>query len=276
MCHCFQKLAIELRESMKKLFENVEFMSASTDIWSRCNKSFIAVTVHYYDVYKLTSKFIACEFFPGRHTHDRVAEKLNGIFTRFGISEKVFFVTTDGAGEYRAAFTKFGDNYRSICIEDPFSFEGQDQQSSSSNSNSNKRAVNMNEYHEKCDDSCSDSEDEHYCKNDSCECAAADVGVTDNLFQIEELPNLLGKMNRIDCSAHKLDELGSKDAMKANENDPDYSDLYTRVFNKINEIWKQKESRLQSEIFARITVRKLVGPHRIRWCKLCEAVCVHI
>lgn len=226
---------------------------------------------HYYDAYKLTSKFIACEFFPGRHTHDRVAEKLNGIFTRFGISEKVFFVTTDGAGEYRAAFTKFGDDYRSICFEYPlpFSFEEQEQQSSS-------YAVNMNEYHEKSDDSSSDSEDEHYCKNDSCECAAADVGVTDNLFQIEELPNLLGKMNRIDCSAHKLDKLGSKDAMKANENDPDYSDLYTRVFNKVNEIWKQKESRLQSEIFARITGRKLVGPHRIRWCKLCEAVCVYI
>ena len=49
---------------------------------------------------KIQSKFIACEHFPGRHTHDRVAKKLSEIFKRFGIIERVFYITTDNAGEY--------------------------------------------------------------------------------------------------------------------------------------------------------------------------------
>lgn len=36
----------------------------------------------------------------------------------------------------------------------------------------------MNEDNEECNDS--DSEDEHYCKNDSCECEQTGVDVTDH------------------------------------------------------------------------------------------------
>lgn len=104
------------REYLRETSENIPFFCATTDIWSKSNNSFIAVSVHYYDPKTLqpVSKFIACEPFPGRHTHDRVADKLNGIFDRLGILNKVYFVTTDGAGEYTAAFKKFGENYKSM------------------------------------------------------------------------------------------------------------------------------------------------------------------
>lgn len=62
----------------------------------------------------MKTEFIACELFEGHHTNDKVAEKLNGIFQRFEILEKVYFITTDGAGEYVAAFKYHSDNYRSI------------------------------------------------------------------------------------------------------------------------------------------------------------------
>lgn len=271
-------MATAQRESMKKTFENVQFMSASSDIWSRCNKSFIAVSVHYYEGNKLTSKFIACEHFMGRHTHDRVAEKLNGIFKRFGILEKVFFVTTDGAGEYTAAFRRFGDNYRSIFIEEPSVFSpvvpNSNHGSGSDELNLNEQTVNVDadEDQSECDEPCSDSEEENYYRDDS-----TSPDTYNDPFHIEDLPDVdvLGGMNRIDCSSHKLDKVGSKDALKANENDEHYKDLYNRVFQKIGDIWKLKESRLNSEIFSRITGRKLVGPHRIRWCKLVEAVSTH-
>lgn len=66
----------------------------------------------------MKTDFIACGNFSGRHTHIKVAEKLAGIFDRYGIKEKVHFVTTDGAGEYTAAFKYYGDNYDSICFRD--------------------------------------------------------------------------------------------------------------------------------------------------------------
>lgn len=105
---------------MIRTFKKIPYFCATSDIWSRSNKSFIAVSVHYLESksLQLKTKFIACEYFPGRHTHDKVAEKFSSIFQRYGIEKKVFSVTTDGAGEYVAAFKYFGDNYRSVHLLD--------------------------------------------------------------------------------------------------------------------------------------------------------------
>lgn len=94
-------MAIAQRRKMKKIFGKVQFFTATSDVWTRSNVSFIAVTVHYFennDFDKVQSKFIACEHFPGHHTHDRVATKLREILKRYGILERVYFITTDGAG----------------------------------------------------------------------------------------------------------------------------------------------------------------------------------
>lgn len=115
---------------LKENFKNVNFMSATSDIRSRRNKSFIAVSVHYYEpkTLELKSSFIACQHFPGRHTNDKVAEMLKSIFDRFDILAKVFFITTDGAGEYTAALKYYGNNYRSMkdCLieRDDWLFSG--------------------------------------------------------------------------------------------------------------------------------------------------------
>lgn len=94
-----------------------------------------------------------------------------------------------------------------------------------------------------------------------------------DVFVVHELPiHVLANMNRIDCSAHKLEKLGRKDAAKAEGLDPEYDDLHERVFVKLQAIWKLKDSRLNAEVFFRKTGRKVVGPHRIRWLKTHEAV----
>lgn len=270
------------REHLKQSFKKVDYMCATSDIWTRSNKSFIAVSVHYFEEFTLKSKFIACEFFPGRHTHDRVAKKLNEIFDRYGISSKVCFITTDGAGEYIAALKHFGDNYTSIRFHENLNWLNSDDDvddrykiagGSGSNFKLNDQNVNGNESSILTSDSDSDSDDEmdrdQFIYND--ESALGGIENSES-FQIEELPLLLGKLNRIDCAAHKLEKLGKKDALNAKKNDINYSDLYDRAFGKLKEIWNFKESRLSAEIFARITGRKLIGPHRIRWLKECEAV----
>lgn len=285
-------MAEKQRDFFRESFKKVKFLSATTDIWSKSNKSFIAVTVHYFEELKLKSKFIACEYFAGQHTHDKVANKLKSIFERFGILEKVFFTTTDGAGEYTAAFRYFGNNYRSIRLQENLEWleisgvgashnaveiAGGSASNSGLDSSSSMNQGNANGNH--CSDSESDSsdDDDTFIFNEKNEHnsnvnAAGTTNDSSESFRIEELPVLRG-MNRIDCSAHKLEKVGGKDSLNA-KSDSNYSDLYDKTFEKLEKIWHLKESRLKAEIFTRITGKKLIGPHRIRWMKKFNAVSI--
>lgn len=284
MCACVQEMAQSQRESIKESFKDVKFFCATSDIWSRSNKSFIAVTVHYFDpkTLELRSKFIACEFFPGRHTHDRVASKLNSIFDRFDILNRVYFITTDGAGEYTAAFKHFGDNYKSIHLQNanddnldwlnraPSGGDDDDD----SNRNANEDSSDSESESENDPDSFvrTLSEAESNANGKSTEHADPDP----ETFHIHELPPLplLAHMNRVDCSAHKLEKLGKVDADLAKGHDAVYDGYHDRVFTKLEKIWNLKHSRLSAELFTRLTDKKLIGPHRIRWLKTYEAVSV--
>ncbi|XP_055308984.1 uncharacterized protein LOC129572896, partial [Sitodiplosis mosellana] len=261
-------LAAEHKAELVETFKSVDYLSATSDVWSRSNKSFLAVSVHYYTKnMELKTSFIACELFEGRHTNDKVAAKLNEIFKRFGILEKVFFVTTDGAGEYTAAFKNYGDNYRSIELLNSYQdlewFGGTAARSSDSDDE---------------DNSDSEPEDEFVHRIDSrTDQMSADIQAEFQVHRIfedrgddTELP-LLRNMNRIACSAHMLDKIGKNDSLKA-KTDPTYDSIFERVFAKLKTIWDLKNSRLSSEIFTHYTQRKLVGPHRIRWMCTYDAI----
>lgn len=149
---------------MKYIFEYVEFFSATFDVWSRSNRSFFAVSVHYIDSISEAgnTKFFACESFEGNHTNDKIAEKLNQIFDRFGILEKVFFLTTDGAGEYVAAAKYYGDNYRSM--QSPISDEdiewlGQGRNTVNANANANANGRSLQSQSDIDSDSESETDD---------------------------------------------------------------------------------------------------------------------
>lgn len=76
-CYLYlQALAENQRMELRESFENVKYFCATSDMWTRSNMSFIAVSVHYYEpnTLKLQIKFIACEHFPGRHTNDSESE----------------------------------------------------------------------------------------------------------------------------------------------------------------------------------------------------------
>lgn len=280
---------------MTKQFENIQFFCATSDIWSRSNRSFIAVSVHFFESksLQLKTKFIACEHFGSHHTHDKVAEKLSSIFERYGILNKVFFVTTDGAGEYVAAFKKFGDNYRSIRLLDASEEDlgwltsttvaSANGKNESSISKSNQ-VVNGDDDLESETESYSDSDDPdlfvHIEKDIDSNKNQSGTGVNNSVstdpdsFCIHELSRslpLLLYANRVDCAAHKLDKLAKVDALTA-RNDSNYAEIYDRVFAKLQNIWSLKESRLSAEIFEKITGKKLTGPHRIRWLKTFESV----
>lgn len=233
-----------MQKKLIELFKNIKYFAATTDIWTRSNLSFIAISVHYFEGFELKTVFIACEHFEGRHTHEKVAEKIKNIFQKFGIEKKVAFMTTDGAGEFTAAFRNFGDNYRSFLAanfeRDVFS-----------------------------EDSAEDelAEDEFSTESDV-------VDLMLPLFTIEEIDQTcdLSFTNRIDCGAHKIDKLASVDSLDALNNDNDYKAVHTETFKTLDGIWSIKNSRFKSEHFFRVTGKKVVRPHNIRWLKHFEAV----
>lgn len=258
-------------------------------MWTRSNRSFIAVSVHYIDTLteNVKTEFIACELFEGHHTNDRVADKLNKIFDSFGILEKVFFITTDGAGNYVAAFKYYGDDYESIrnlTNEDDYEWMNAHDRDEN-NGNENDTHIDL--------DSDDEFDADHMVRDDNLTDTAITTTANEQIRVLElfsgdldrdrdaedadlDLENgpcrkLLAKMNRVACSSHLLDKVGSKDALKANENTA-YKTMYDGVFEKLQTIWKQKDSRISAEVFTRITGRKLIGPHPIRWLKTFDAV----
>lgn len=281
-----QVLAESQRKEFRKSFENVEYFCATSDVWSRSNISFIAVSVHYFEpnTFKLQTRFIACEHFAGRHTNDRVAKKLKSIFDRYGITNKVYFVTTDGGTEYVAAFKYYSDNYRSLHLStasdedfgriNDVTGDDDDSGANGSRSCSNKNGnENISDSESEADDdpdsivrSISDADDD-------AEFGSNSNNANSEIFCIHKLPHqLLPNMNRIDCSSHKLEKLGRIDVEQAKGHDDYYDDCHDRVFAKLEKIWKLKDSRISAEMFHRITGKKLITPHRIRWLKTHEAV----
>lgn len=281
----FQVLAENQRKAFRKSFENVKYICATSDVWSRSNISFIAISVHYIEpnTFKLQTNFIACEHFAGRHTNDRVAYKLKSIFDRYGITEKVYFVTTDGGAEYVAAFKYYSDNYRSLHLSTDSNedFErlndasGADDgtRASGSRSGSNENVNENSDSESEADNdpdlivrSLSDTDD-------GAQFSSNDNNANFEIFSIDDLPlQLLPNMNRIDCSSHKLEKMGRIDVKHAKGHDEQYDNCHDRVFDKLEKIWKLKDSRQSAEIFHRITGKKLTTPHRIRWLKTNEAV----
>lgn len=282
----FQKIAESHRADLIEKFKSVEYLSATSDMWTRSNRSFLAISVHYYDPVTLEIKtsFIACEAFEGHHTNDKVAEKLRSIFNRYGILDKIFFITTDGGSEYVAALKNYGNNYRAIqsfndeSFTDWFDTHGNGDGDANANCDENNHSQSSIE--EDIDMDCDTNLDEHSLirvdtgsaptdGDDDDRIRVLELFTADDILE-EDMP-MLRKMNRVSCSSHKLEKIGKFDALNA-KNDPVFCQTYDRVFGQLEEIWSLRESRLKSEMFTRITGRKLIGPHRIRWMKTYDAV----
>lgn len=271
-------------------FKKIDFFSATTDIWSRSNRSFIAISVHFYDEnLELKTAFIACESFEGNHNKERVAQKLRSIFERYGILEKVFFITTDGAGEYVAALKFYGDNNRTmLALTDQNHVDWLNRGTTVAGASviaTTSAAVNIEptanssigtDQIDADSDSDSESEDSEldFVRMETTpdeDDDNLDNFITYDFVDDDDTEPLLGRMNRIACSSHRLEKIGRFDALDAT-NDLVYKEIHDRVFKVLAGIWDQKESRLAAETFFNITGCKLIGPHRIRWMKTYDAV----
>lgn len=179
---------------------------------------------------------------------------LNSIFDRFDINGKVFFITTDGAGEYRAALKCHGDNYLSIqpwigeredvdecLIFDPLLNNDQSdssvQQPRARTSTIQDHELELNSEPEMIHEFLMTRKRQQIENTSSDSDSFEDIDPPD--FSVDELFTLnftslddvqLKNMNLIDCSAHKLDKLGECDAIDALD-DETYSQMHKQVFD---------------------------------------------
>lgn len=98
-----------MEKELKKKIDVQDYVSATADIWSINNKSFMGVTVHWIDAGTLirAKAAIACKRFRGRHTYSAVATELEDIFSRYGLNNKVTACVTDNGSNFAKALKEF-------------------------------------------------------------------------------------------------------------------------------------------------------------------------
>lgn len=259
---------------LKLRFRSISYISATCDLWSRNNRSYIGVNVHYIDksTGELNTIVIACERFHGSHEHKAIANKLKAIFARYGISKKMVAITTDNAGEFRCAMSRFGKNY------------------SEYESISKDRDDDWIWFNDSMIGAATEGETHEYVRICDLRDENGIISSIDNLMESSDNDFVLHDIlipidddddshdvplpSQIKCSAHTLNLLGKTDSFNALL-DENYSTIYGRVFTKLNIIWSSStSSRYNSEMFEKYLERKLIKPHKIRWNRIYDAVSV--
>lgn len=182
--------------------------------------SFIAVTVHCIHMETLETKsfFLCCEYFPGSHTKLAIAQKLYSIFGKYGILDKVNFITSDQAGEYVWGIHDQGNQYKSMNdLRDDVLFEDESDTDEIIEMDVEPHAVIENEFPLPFPNDAGHL-DQGF---ESHDVFGLEPGVSaENNINQDELP-LLPKLNRISCSSHILDKVI----------DCDYHNINTKVKN---------------------------------------------
>lgn len=191
-------------------------------------------------------------------------------------------MTTDGAGNFKSALKRHGDDYETF----------------------DQLIKQIDEYEEELFEMDFDDLNAMWCPSnellddnsagvmpltdDSDDDSIENIDPSHENFRIEPVPDEivkqvlddLGEKNvivllpsRIDCSAHNLNLIGKSDSFKAMRSDHLYASRYISVFKKLNAIWKTNSTRHGRELFQQYLKKfKIQKPHRIRWNRIQEAV----
>uniref|UniRef100_A0A3P9IX79 HAT C-terminal dimerisation domain-containing protein n=1 Tax=Oryzias latipes TaxID=8090 RepID=A0A3P9IX79_ORYLA len=101
------------RKSFTSYLENeykkMKFVSTTADIWTANNRSYMGVTIHWFnqDTLERHKAALACKRVRGRHTFDVIAAELEQIHSSFGLLNKVVATVTDNASNFVKAFKTF-------------------------------------------------------------------------------------------------------------------------------------------------------------------------
>ncbi|KAI2658595.1 E3 SUMO-protein ligase ZBED1 [Labeo rohita] len=101
----------EVKDEILKDFKEIDFYSATTDMWSSVNMTpYMSLTVHYLTTdWTLVSKCLETRYAPENHTADTLSETLKCILSDWELDEKkISCITTDNGANIVAAVGKLG------------------------------------------------------------------------------------------------------------------------------------------------------------------------
>uniref|UniRef100_A0A3P9KPW1 HAT C-terminal dimerisation domain-containing protein n=1 Tax=Oryzias latipes TaxID=8090 RepID=A0A3P9KPW1_ORYLA len=99
----------KMKAALKLVLDDVQFVSTTADIWTANNRSYMGVTIHWFnqDTLERHKAALACKRVRGRHTFDVIAAELEQIHSSFGLLNKVVATVTDNASNFVKAFKTF-------------------------------------------------------------------------------------------------------------------------------------------------------------------------
>ena len=103
------KLYDAMMKKVKEILETVDFVSATVDVWTAHNRSYLGMTVYWINpiTLKRCKAAIACIRVTGHHTYDALANKIEHVHASYGLTGKVTATVTDNALNFVKAFTVF-------------------------------------------------------------------------------------------------------------------------------------------------------------------------
>uniref|UniRef100_H2MY53 HAT C-terminal dimerisation domain-containing protein n=1 Tax=Oryzias latipes TaxID=8090 RepID=H2MY53_ORYLA len=99
----------KMKAALKLALDDVQFVSTTADIWTANNRSYMGVTIHWFnqDTLERHKAALACKRVRGRHTFDVIAAELEQIHSSFGLLNKLVATVTDNASNFVKAFKTF-------------------------------------------------------------------------------------------------------------------------------------------------------------------------
>lgn len=100
----------EMKAKLKLELSQQSQVCLTTDIWTHSARSYLGVSVHYYDkIWNHKSYIIAFRYLKERHTYDYLARNLTDILQEFELSvDRISHIVTDGGSNFCKAFKIYG------------------------------------------------------------------------------------------------------------------------------------------------------------------------
>ncbi|BES88610.1 Hypothetical protein NTJ_01416 [Nesidiocoris tenuis] len=236
-------------ETLTNILRETDYVCATADIWSGKKRSFLGVTVHWFENnYERKSAAIACRRFKNAHTYIKIADLLSVIFAEFGLNtKKVVAVVTDNGSNFVAAFKKFGIKRIALQFEDPYVLP-----------NDSVRDETVDTFSSGSE---SDDEVEQALRNDMCE-----EGVPHGMNDLACLPN------HIRCCSHTLNLCAAADVKKLLSSNPAFGSQHRLIMSKCSELWHCASRPKSAEVIHEVLGHTLSGPGVTRWNSLFDSL----
>ncbi len=230
----------EVKHNIIDELKQVKCVSTTADIWTSRQRSYLAMTCHWFGQKDLVrrSAMLAFRRIKGEHNYKAIATMLNNIHSEYGLeSSRISYVVTDNGSNFLKAFREYG-------IQD------------------NVTATQNHGASAASQDDLSDTDDHD---NENLEIVDVQLANVLNGVQDEEMTDVLYLPKHLSCSAHSLNLLTSRDSQAALTNHV-YKTVYRSINAKCSALSNAvHRSSKSAEICYDVLKRTIPKPNTTRW-----------